>query len=317
MIDMAKQAAAAWGSATDTPRLISHRENAVFQVTLNDGKRAALRLHRPGYNSVAEIEAELWWTHALADLGFPAPKPLQTLGGDYLTHLPDGQVATAISWVSGAPIGETSRPLDGALAEQIALYRDLGGLLARLHSDSDALRLPADFQRRSWDSEGFLGAEPLWGRFWENPALDARSVKLVQTARAAAIAQLRDYAKTADYGLIHADALRENVFRDAGGLTLIDFDDAGFGFRMYDLTTALSQSVDDANFWDLKEAILAGYSETRGITKRDVDLFPLFTMLRTFASLGWVVPRLPADHAGMPRYIRRAEQAARRYLETT
>ena len=32
-------------------------------------------------------------------------------------------------------------------------------------------------------------------------------------------------------GLIHADAIQENVLNHAGALSLIDFDDSGYGYR--------------------------------------------------------------------------------------
>ena len=49
----AEAAARLWGA--QVVRLISHRENAVYEITLPDGQRAALRLHRPGYQDVAGI----------------------------------------------------------------------------------------------------------------------------------------------------------------------------------------------------------------------------------------------------------------------
>ena len=73
-----QQAIGQWGLRDGNARMISHRENAVFAIRLNDGQPAALRLHRPGYNSVNEIWSELWWTNALAEAGFPAPKPVAT-----------------------------------------------------------------------------------------------------------------------------------------------------------------------------------------------------------------------------------------------
>ena len=46
-----------------------------------------------------------------------------------------------------------------------------------------------------------------------------------------------------DRGLIHADLLGENILDDGAGLRLIDFDDCGWGFRFYDLGTAMLQSL--------------------------------------------------------------------------
>jgi len=314
MIALATEALHAWGGST-APRLISHRENAVFAVTLADGRKAALRLHRPGYNSEAAIKSELWWTGALAKSGFPAPAPIALPSGSYVLHLCDGQIASMIGWVDGAQIGAGGTALAGSLADQIALYRNLGGLLAHLHTASDALRLPDDFQRRDWNLEGFLGEAPLWGRFWENPALDAHGRDLINAARDQARDDLVDYAACADHGLIHADALRENVFRRGDDLTLIDFDDAGFGFRMYDLAVALSQSTGEDCFEALKDALLVGYADIRPLCPRDIDRFGLFATLRAFASFGWVMPRLAPKDPAVERYLLRMTAAAQRYLK--
>jgi Ser/Thr protein kinase RdoA (MazF antagonist) len=316
MMQSATEALDAWGGSTALPRLISHRENAVFAVTLNDGRRAALRLHRPGYNSAEEINSELWWTSALAKAGFPAPAPIATQNGAAMLHLPDGQIATMIGWVEGAQIGAVGTPLAGTLAEQTALYRQLGELLADLHTTSDTFTLPPDFQRRDWNLDGFLGATPLWGRFWENPLLDEATGDLILKAKQKAIHDLTAYAIEADYGLIHADALRENVFRQGDKLTLIDFDDAGFGFRLYDLAVALAQSLMDENFEALKTALLEGYSQTRPLRQLDIEHFTLFSALRDFASFGWIMPRLKPDNPDKGYYLDQVTLAARAYLNT-
>lgn len=315
MKQLAQQAAAAWGGVEVGPDLISHRENAVFSVQFENYTKAALRLHRPGYNSVQEIKSELWWTNALAENGFPAPRPIAAIDGSFLVELADNMFATVISWVDGAPIGAAGEPLSGSPLDQIQLYSNLGAVLARLHMESDALKLPADFQRRKWDVEGLLGTDPLWGRFWESSALSADTKRVIDVARMQAHHDLAEYSKDADFGLIHADALRENVFQSDTGLTLIDFDDAGFGFRMFDLAVAVSQSRDDANLPDLRDAIVTGYSKIRPLSDADLKHFDLFTMLRCFASLGWSTSRLPEGHSDLKRYARRAEMAANDYIE--
>jgi hypothetical protein len=75
----AAEAAAHWGGAHSL-RLIRDRENAVFEAALPTG-RAALRLHRVGYQSEAAIRSELWWCAALADAGVPVPRPLPAQDG--------------------------------------------------------------------------------------------------------------------------------------------------------------------------------------------------------------------------------------------
>jgi len=309
MINRAETALAPWGGRV--VRLISHRENAVFEVRLENDRRAALRLHRPGYNGRAEISSELWWINALAARGFPVPVPLATLQGQNMIDVGDGLLATVLTWVDGQPIGAAGVPLAGNSTQ---LYHELGSLLAEFHTESDKLNLPAHFQRRSWDCDGLLGEAPLWGRFWENPVLDNKAHAVVLRARMRAIEFLERYRETADFGLIHADALRENVFRQGPGLCLIDFDDSGFGFRMYDLAVALSQSVEDENYTALRQSLLAGYELRRPLSQSDIAAFPVFAMLRALASLGWAGPRIPPQSADMKRYARRAVHLAEAFL---
>ena len=41
------------------------------------------------------------------------------------------------------------------------------------------------------------------------------------------------------YSMIHADFVAENVLVDEGRVRLIDFDDAGFGWHLFELATSL------------------------------------------------------------------------------
>ncbi len=307
-----QDALAVWGGSDIPPRLISHRENAVYEVMLAGG-RAALRLHRPGYRSEAEIWSELVWTEALADRGFAAPRPVRGLGGELITRLGD-QMVTVIDWIEGAPIGAVGVPLAGTAADHAALYAEVGGLLARLHNVTDTLDLPGGFARPFWDRDGLTGEAPLWGRYWEVPGLSAAEAALLRNARDRARSVLHDYDAEADTGLIHADALRENVFRRDDGLTLIDFDDSGFGYRMYDLASAVTQSVDDDTYGAIVDGLLRGYAAQRPLSNTSRGLFPLFEMLRAFSSLGWTMPRIAPDHPKVPLYTGRALRAAERFL---
>jgi Ser/Thr protein kinase RdoA (MazF antagonist) len=302
--DHAQCALALWGG-TGTPRLISHRENAVFEVALPKG-RAALRLHRPGYRTADEIRSELVWATALAQSGLPVPEAVPARDGALLHSLPDGPDVTVTTWIDGAPVGDGDTALG---ADGVALHHRLGDLLARLHDLSDAWTPPADFTRPPWDRAALTGPDPAWGRYWENPSLTGEERALILQARAKADAVLRD--GSADIGLIHADALRENVFQTDQGLTLIDFDDSGVGYRLYDLGAALSQSLEDPRLPQFAAALVQGYAARRPV---QADRLAMFLMLRCFSSLGWVMPRYAADDPKQVHYKARALKAARAFL---
>ena len=111
------------------------------------------------------------------------------------------------------------------------------------------------FDRPVWDAQGLLGETPLWGRFWENPQLTAAQAALLTQARDHALARL-SALKGADYGLIHADLVQENVLIGPGGPHLIDFDDGGFGYRLFDMATVLNFILREADPAPLQAAFV-------------------------------------------------------------
>ncbi len=306
----AREAVAAWGG-TGEPEPITLRENAVFSVDLPDVGRAALRLHRRGYQTEDAIRSELWWMEALADGGVVVPRPLYTIDGALLHHLSDGRIASALAWVEGDPVGAALVPLPGTAAGQMRLHASIGRAVAELHVATDRLHLPAWFQRPHWDIEGLVGQAPFWGRFWEHPAATERERALLAAARDEAERRMHDYAAAgADRGLIHADVLRENVLVQPHRVALIDFDDSGFGFRLYDLGTALSQNLAEPRLPEIATGLVEGYATLRPLSEEDREMVPWFCALRCFASVGWTIPRLPPEDLKHRIYLDRALRAA-------
>ena len=302
-----------WG-VSGAPRLIKDRENAVYEIALPGGERAALRLHRPGYQSAAAIRSELWWMTELAGAGVPVPRPLPTRDGRLVAEI-GGRAASVVGWIEGEQIGDGATPLEPD-AETVALrYRALGRLVAQMHDATDRLALPSDFERLSWNRPAYVGEAPLWGRFWENPSLTPEEADLLRAARAEADAALaRHEAMGADFGLIHADVLRENVLVKGGRLSLIDFDDSGFGFRAYDLATAEVQGLEDPMNAVASLALLEGYRAARRADAPPLGEVMLFVALRAFASCGWIVTRAAPDDARQRFYAARAVRAAQRLM---
>lgn len=311
-ISEAAEALAAWGAAAP-PRLIKDRENAVYEVRLRSDLRAALRLHRPGYQSAEAIRSELVWTQGLADAGLPVPRPVVSAQGDFIQTLSTGRIASMVEWVGGQPLGEAWTPLPSTPATQADTFHRVGALLARLHAATDALTLPRGFTRPAWNEDGLLGEAPLWGRFWENPALTRLERATLQAARTEARARLAAIRPTADYGLIHADLMRENLLIDGPTIRLIDFDDSGFGFRLYDLGTLMLQNLDEPAYPYLLAAAAEGYASLRPL---DAAHIPMFVMLRCLASCGWAVPRLPAGSPRLRDYAVRAVRQAEGFLRS-
>jgi Ser/Thr protein kinase RdoA (MazF antagonist) len=303
--DEAALAASLWGGRII--RLIKHRENAVFDMALPQG-RAALRLHRTGYQTEVAIRSELWWAGALADAGVAVPAPQPALSGETLVTLPHGRHCSAIAWVDGHPLGEAGVPFAEDVDTQIARHHALGALTAQVHAATAQLTLPDWFTRVRWDADGLTGDDPFWGRFWEHPALTK--------AEAATLLAARDYLRSwllalqnPDTGPIHADVMRENVLVDGDRLSLIDFDDSGIGYRLYDLGTTMSQSLYEPHYTAIRDALIAGYG------RASVAEVEHFTLARTMVSVGWSAPRVPLGDPVHRRHIDRALHWSRHVMQ--
>ena len=304
---LATQVALDWGGLEAPLRLIKNRENAVFEARLSNGARAALRLHRQGYQTPNAIKAELTWMQALNEGGFSCPRPVPAEDGELVKFLPNGRAVSMVSWINAVPIGESGVRFEGTLKEQLKTYEDLGQMIARLHVLTRTLDTK-NLERPSWDRTGLLGDTPLWGRFWQNPSLTPGEVRLLQTARENAAQQLFEF-NSLDVSLIHADLIQENVLRNGDGLHVIDFDDCGFGYELYDLGAALIQHAENSNLDALAQALCRGYGCS-------TDLMPLFIMLRSMASCGWIMSRAPHADARQRFYAERALLCAHRYMST-
>jgi Ser/Thr protein kinase RdoA (MazF antagonist) len=101
--------------------------------------------------------------------------------------------------------------------------------------------------------------------------------------------------------------LRENVLVEAGMLSLIDFDDVGFGDPLYDLGTVLSQCLYEPNYPEIRDALIEGYASSRSVDPQFVDLC---TLTRCLASVGWTMRSLAHDSPIMRNHIARASHCA-------
>ncbi|MEO1705282.1 MAG: phosphotransferase [Pseudomonadota bacterium] len=302
--------AARWGRVDEPPTLVAARENHVYRCQI-EGQAVALRLHRAAYQSKAAIESELRWMARIAEVGFPCPRPVPSSAGAVLETLETGQHASAISWLDGEAIGDGDTALTGSEQEITALFAAVGALIAAFHDATDAIDT-TDLMRPAWDADALVGDAPLWGKFWENPTLSKAEANLLIEAKARAYETLMTM-DTVDAGLIHADCLQENILSTPAGLALIDFDDAGLGYRGYDLGTALVQHYAHPRLSLLGDALLAGYGTLR--TPPSPDDLRFFTMLRAMASCGWVITRGAGNLAYQRAQADRAMACVHAWLE--
>ena len=293
--DVAAQALQDWGIAGAQLQLIKHRENTVFKVMATDGRCFALRVHQAGLHSDDALRSELTWMQALRDDEFAVPQVLPTSNGGLFTVAGDGDDArrcSLLEWVDGDLLNDLGRVEQGMRTELCDRYRRLGVLAARLHNHSQSWSPPPGFVRHSWDEEGLLGDEPRMGRFWDHPALTPQQRREFLKARIVLRGFLKKLGKNgSNYGLIHADFLPDNIIVNGDKLTLIDFDDSGYGWHLYEMGTALLPQIKQPFFDDIVAAYLEGYRSERAFSREDEEALPAFLMICSLNYLGWFQKR--------------------------
>ncbi len=284
--------------------LVSLSENVTFRVTDNDiGAKYVLRLHRPGYQTLAGLNSERVWTAALATAGISTQSPVLTNTGQHFHRVDIPEVGERryvgmTHWVEGTMLSD-QWGAGASLEDRQRCFRQIGVLAAKIHNQSSQWAIPADFERCHYDIDGLLGEDPYWGRFWQHPSLTANEQALLLRTRGQIRESLQAYPPTtATYGLIHADLDPHNILVYEDRVTLIDFDDAGYGWHLYELAAALLSEIGEPDFPHVCEALLAGYCEYRELSKCDVALLPMFILIRGIVTIGWYGERPEIDSEG-------------------
>jgi len=319
---LASNALQAWQLEAKLLELIKYRENAVYRVLTDDNRQFALRIHRPGYHTDAALRSELQWMFALAKDGIEVPEIIPTPDGQLFVKAsaegdPQPRQVDLFAWVEGQELGSVENGLGNDPQAIHQIYHTIGQKAAQLHNHACRWSLPTDFQRHAWDLEGLVGEQPFWGRFWALEALTDQQRELINDARETIRAELEAYDQTADnYSLIHADFVPENLLVDGEHVRLLDFDDAGFGWHLFELATALYFIQDEPHYEVAKAALIAGYREFRPLPDSELQYLPLFLAARAFTYLGWVQSRWETETAKAltPMLVQLACETAERYL---
>lgn len=308
--------------ATATLAPIKVRENAVFRIDFAAGGRAVLRVHRHGYHSDPELESEFSWLRALEAAGVRVPRVILSRHGRHFETVAfsgggGSRQIDVFEWVDGRQLGSIEDGVGGGCGSLADQYRQIGAIAARMHNHTQGWRPPPGFRRHAWDAEGLVGEQPFWGRFWELDALTRGQRAFFSRLRAQLERDLARYGMHSDrYGLIHADLVPENLLIEGSRVCVIDFDDAGFGWHLFELATSLYFVTDEAEFAAACEALIAGYRAERALSDAVLEHLPMFLAARGTTYLGWVHTREETQTARelTPFLIERACAVGEAYL---
>lgn len=299
---LAKLALAEFGFDPETVPLtfIKMRENTVFRADTPDGA-IALRLHRPGYRSRQEIAAESEFIEVLAERGLPLVKLVPTAAGDYTVVVSDGEteaVVDAQRWLEGSrQLGNTETD-DGDAGLDASHFAEMGEIAARMHHVAEELAGTRSFDRTPWDAEGLIGERALWGDALTVPGLDEAGRQQLLRTREIMRRALDEYGTAPEvYGAIHADFTPENVLVSGDELVVIDFDDFGDGWYLFDLATPLFFFYEHPYYADFRARLLEGYRSERALSAEEERLLDLFLVARGYTYLGWAATRPETETA--------------------
>jgi Ser/Thr protein kinase RdoA (MazF antagonist) len=289
-------------------KLLNVSENATYLISdPYSGTKSVLRVHRVGYHTRNGILAELEWLAALRrDAVADVTDPIAGRNGTSVQTLtsrrggPD-RYAVMFRFMDGA---EPS-PED----ELKPWFEVLGMLTAKLHAHAKSWERPATFTRQLWDTDAMHGTRHLWGPWQAALGLTPEGHDLLQRAVTKVRERLRAYGQGPErFGLIHADLRLANVLIDGNRLKLLDFDDCGFSWFMYDFASAVSFFEHLPNVAQLRDAWLKGYATIAPLTREDRDIIPTVVMARRILLLAWI-----ASHSEVPT----AQELGIAYTEQT
>ena len=274
-----------------TTSLINVAENRTYLVEGGCGFRSVLRVHRAGYHSRREILSELDWQKALAESGaVDVPAIIAGRdGGDIQTvDIPGNRGSRNL--VMFAFVDGTHPDERGELSDE---FRNLGRIAARTHIHSRQWQRPDGFLRPAWDIDAVFGPQPRWGNWRNAPNVTPDILAVLERAENLLRRRLGSFGTGPErFGLIHADMRLANLIVGEGRIWLIDFDDCGFGWFLYDFATAISFIEDHPQVPKLKEAWIEGYTEFLPLSGEEIGEMDSFVMLRRIALLAWIGSRI-------------------------
>jgi Ser/Thr protein kinase RdoA (MazF antagonist) len=274
--------------------LLSLSENATYRVDdPADGRSAVLRVHRTGYHQPGAIESELAWLQALRrDEGLRTPAVYQAPDGRAVVDVTIGDLTRQAVLFELLPGTE---PEPGRLVAQFEL---LGEICARMHRHARGWSRPPGFVRFSWDFDSCVGPDGRWGRWQDGIGVGSEELAVLGRAGDAILSRLRGFGQDPErYGLIHADMRLANLLVHGPDIQVIDFDDCGFGWFMFDLGASLSFMEHDPQVPELCDSWARGYRRMLPLPEPDAAEIPTFCLLRRLQLVAWVGSHRYAESA--------------------
>src|SRR5580692_7216225 len=274
---LAQRALAAYGCHPAAEvRLLNVSENATYLVEDPDAGRSVLRVHRLGYHSDAEIVSELTWMDALrAEAGVRTPRVMAATDGRRVVTATDEAGGQQRSVVRFEFLPGTE-PVD----DSVEHFAELGEITARMHRHARQWARPADFTRFVWGYDEAFGSVARWGRWQDGIGVGTEEREVLGRLDAALHTRLANL-----------------LVDDGGRVSVIDFDDSGFGWYLYDVGTSVSFFEHEPQVPGLIDAWLTGYRREAELSAADEAEIWTFILFRRLLLVAWIGSHRAVDIA--------------------
>ena len=254
-IEEAKSAVSQWNGDPYSVIHLGDRGNSVFSFLNSERKLQILRFTDPNFRSRRDVEAEIAFVNFLRGRGVAVAEALANRDGLFtLSHsCKTGElICSSIAYAPGIEVQRESSHWNNKL------FREWGRNLAQIHNGAaDYKPGPKEALRWQWNKEILLEKNFI-------PEEDEKSAEEL----AEVLHVMRAFPKDGlNYGLIHADHAPQN-FRyqeESGKITSFDFGNCCYHWYLADLAISLSTVRRAPNREEIREALLAGYSEYRSL----------------------------------------------------
>ena len=167
-----------------------------------------------------------------------------------------------------------------------------------MHRHAREWSRPAWFTRFHWDYAAAFGPQARWGRWQDGIGVGPSERRILSRLDDALRARLRAFGSgPARYGLVHADTRLANLLVHDGSVSVIDFDDSGFSWYLYDLGTAVSFFEHEPGVPALVDSWLEGYREVGQLSAEDQAEIWTFIMFRRLLLVAWIGSHRAVDIA--------------------
>lgn len=277
-----------WGlSQKSSAKLLCLSENATFKATdpLTD-KEIIIRVQRTGYSSKDAIRSEIAWVKALYDENIiDTACPIPLIGGDFvadaITPSGDKRMMVAFEKLNG-----TEPNLEQS--DLAHWFEVIGQISAKMHNHAKKWKKPDWFTRRKWDYEGIVGKNAFWGYHRNDADLTDQEYDLIDDTLAVVKKIMDGYGITDEnFGVIHSDCRATNLLVDGKKLNVIDFDDMGYGWYLFDFAASLSFMEQSSLAPELTKAWIKGYEKVNPLTSYEKSLLPTISIMRRIELMNW------------------------------